>query len=143
MLEVIGVCLLLSLSVRTKQLNDRKKIEEIFNNTKTFVVGEDGEKKKCKFIKKEYIGNGIGTEYVYRLPLGLPYKKIELLNSNIGVFKDGLNKNIDIDFNNGLMILSVYETDLPEVLNFEEVIFGGKKEVGNTDRENVQRHGEA
>src|SRR5690625_140922 len=120
MLETLGFSLLLVLSIRIKGMFDRKKIEKIFEYTKVWAVSENGDKKKCKFVGKNDLGE-VGTDYIYKLPLGLPYKKLEYLNDNIDVFKDGLNKNVELDFKNGLLIVSVYENDLPEKINFKEV----------------------
>ena len=121
-LEVIGFCLLLVLAIKPGEMSDRKKIEKIFEYAKGWSVSETGIKQKCRFIMEHDLGNGIGTEYIYRLPLGMPYKKLEYLNDNIGVFKDGLNKNVELDFKGGRLLVSVYENDLPEKVNFKEVL---------------------
>lgn len=121
MLEVIGICLLFVLSIRTSDMTDRNKIDKIFEYTKVWTVSENGNKNKCKFIAVNNI-EGIGAEYIYSLPLGLPYKKIEYLNDNIGVFKDGLNKNVELAFKNGMLRVYVYDTDLPEEINIKEVL---------------------
>lgn len=121
MLEVIGFSLLLVLAVRLKGMSDRKKIEKIFEYTKIWVVEENGNKIKTKFVRKNNLGD-IGTEYIYKLPLGIPYKKLEILNSDIGVFKDGLDKNVELKYENGLLHVYVYENDLPKKINFEEVL---------------------
>lgn len=122
MLEVIGFSLLLVLSIRSKGMNDKTKIEKIFEYAKVWMVSETRDKKKCKFIAKNNIEGSVGTEYIYSLPLGMPYKKLEYLNDNIGVFKDGLNKNVALDFKGGYLIVSVYESDLPKEIKFEEVL---------------------
>ena len=122
MLEVIGFCLLLVLAIKPGEMSDRKKIEKIFEYVKVWTVSETGIKQRCEFIMEHDLGNGIGTEYIYRLPLGMPYKKLEYLNDNIGVFKDGLNKNVELDFKGGRLLVSVYENDLPEKVNFKEVL---------------------
>ena len=102
-------------------MSDRKKIEKIFEYAKVWVVSESGDKKKCKFIRKNDIGE-VGVEYIYSLPLGIPYKKLEYLNDNIGVFKDGLNKNVELDFKSGMLYVNVYEDDLPKEFNIKEVL---------------------
>jgi len=121
MLEVVGFSLLLVLSIRSGGLSDRKKIEKIFEYAKVWVVSESGDKKKCKFVDKNDLADDVGVVYIYRLPLGMPYKKLEYLNDNIGVFKDGLNKNVELEYKNGLLFVYVYEKDLPEKYNFKEV----------------------
>lgn len=129
MLEALGFSLLLVLAVRVNKMSDRKKIEKIFEYTKVWVVAENGDKKKCVFVKENDLGkNGeVGTVYIYSLPLGLPYKKVEYLNDNIGVFKDGLNKNVELEFKSGLLFVYVYEDDLPEKIEFEEEVILTKK----------------
>lgn len=135
MLETIGFCLLFALAVRSKPMSDRRKIEKIFEYTKVWVAEENGEKKMCKFVNKHTLDNDVGTVYIYKLPLGIPYKKLEYLNDNIGVFKDGLNKNVELNYKNGLLFVYVYENYLPEKINFEEVY--NYDELESSSRENV------
>ncbi|WP_179107168.1 FtsK/SpoIIIE domain-containing protein [Sediminibacillus massiliensis] len=101
-------------------MSDKNKIEKIFEYTGTHVKGLNGNVKKCQFIRKAKMENG--TEYVYRLPLGLPYKQLQHLNKNIGVFKDGLHKNVEVEFDGGMLHLYVYETDLPKKWEYKEVV---------------------
>ena len=124
MLFEIGSSLFLSagllLSIRNKEMPDKKKIEKIFEYTKIWVTTLNGDIKKPIFIRKEEIANN-GFKYVYRLPLGLPSKVFQKLNDNVGVFKDGLNKNVEIEFD-GMLHVNVYEHDLPSDWNYEEVM---------------------
>lgn len=116
-MDPVTLSLLASLSlltaIRTSNMGDQKKIEKIFEYTKTWITTEKGDIKKPQYIRKAPIEN-VGTEYVYRLPLGLPFKKLEYLNENVGVFKDGLHKNVEINWDGGMLHVNVYETDLPE-----------------------------
>src|SRR5690625_1341980 len=116
-LEVIGFCLLLVLAIKPGEMSDRKKIEKIFEYVKVWTVSETGIKQKCRFIMEHDLGNGIGTEYIYRLPLGMQYKKLEYLNDNIGVFKDGLNTKVALEFIRGMLIVSVSIYDLLSNVN--------------------------
>lgn len=100
------------LAVRFGNMSDRKKIEKIFDNTGITLKERNGAVKTCKFIRKNTLENGM--EYVYRLPLGMPYAKLATLNDEIGVFKDGLHKNVEIEFDGGMVHVLVYETDLPK-----------------------------
>jgi len=124
-LESIGAGLLMFSAIRATNMPDKKKIEKIFEYTKTWVTTQKGDMKHPQYIRKEKVTNEdreeIGMLYVYRLPLGLPYKKLEYLNENVGVFKDGLHKNVEIEFDNGMLHVNVYETDLPEKWNYENV----------------------
>lgn len=139
-IESIGASLLLLLAIRTKNMSDKKKIEKIFEYTKTWVTNKSGEIKHPQYIRKEPIKNDkndhVGMLYVYRLPLGLPYKKIEYLNDNIGVFKDGLHKNVELEFNNGMLHVKVYETQLPKLWRYEhETLTGWRVPIGKTYKE--------
>lgn len=139
-LESIGASLLLLSAVRVTNMGDKKKIEKIFEYTKTWVTTQSGEIKHPQYVRKEAItdenNNQIGMLYVYRLPLGLPYKKLEYLNDNIGVFKDGLHKNVEIEFDGGMLHVNVYETDLPNKWSFEDVeLKGWKVPIGKTYKE--------
>lgn len=139
-LESIGASLLLLSAIRPTNMSDKKKIEKIFEYTKTWVTTQNGEIKHPQYIRKKAItdenNNQIGMLYVYRLPLGLPYKKLEYLNDNIGVFKDGLHKNVEIEFDGGMLHVNVYETDLPNKWSFEDVeLKGWKVPIGKTYKE--------
>ncbi len=119
----IGSSLFLSagllLSIRNKEMSDKKKIEKIFEYTKIWVTTLKGDIKKPVFVRKEVISDD-GFKYVYRLPLGLPSKVLQKLNDNVGVFKDGLNKNVEIEFD-GMLHVNVYEHDLPTDWDYKYV----------------------
>lgn len=139
-LESIGASMLLLTAIRATNMSDKKKIEKIFEYTKTWVTTKGGDMKHPQYMRKEPVSNDdeeqIGMLYVYRLPLGLPYKKLEYLNDNIGVFKDGLHKNVEIEFDGGMLHVNVYETDLPKRWNFEDIeLDGWKVPIGKTYKE--------
>lgn len=124
-LEAVGASMLVLISIRLSNMSDKKKIEKIFEYTKTWSTTEKGEIKKCQFIRKSKIINEneeVGVEYVYRLPLGMPSKKLEYLNKDIGVFKDGLHKDVEVEYDGGMLHMSVYETGLPSKWDYEEAI---------------------
>lgn len=110
----------LLLSLRFGGLSDRKKIEKIFENTGAMVRGKDGSIKEIKFVKQKEITNGM--EYVFRLPLGMPYKQLEKMNNNIGVFKDGLAKDVEFEQVGRMIHVSVYDTGLPKKWLYKDVI---------------------
>ncbi len=125
-----------------RNMSDKKKIEKIFDYTKTSIITPQGKQKKPTFIRKQLILNEqneiVGNEYVYRLPLGMPYKKLEYLNDNIGVFKDGLHKNVDVKWDGGMLHLLVYETQLPKLWNYEiEKLSGWKVPIGKTYKDTI------
>lgn len=125
-IESIGASLLLMAAIRTQNMPDKKKIEKIFEYTRTWVTTQSGEIKHPQFIRKEPITDDnkqqIGMLYVYRLPLGLPYKKLEYLNDNVGVFKDGLHKNTELEWDNGMLHVNVYDASLSTGWNYKEVL---------------------
>lgn len=139
-LEAIGASLLLLTAINTTNMSDKKKIEKIFEYTKTWVTTQGGVIKHPQYIRKDPITDEndkkIGMLYVYRLPLGLPYKKLEFLNDNVGVLKDGLHKNVEIEWDGGMLHVNVYETDLPKKWNFEDIkLDGWKVPIGKTYKE--------
>jgi DNA segregation ATPase FtsK/SpoIIIE, S-DNA-T family len=146
-LEGIGISMMLTSGILaatqiTPGMSDRKKIEKIFDYTKTIVSGLDGKIKRPAFVRKADIKNDkgkvIGTEYVYRLPLGMPYKKLEFLNDNVGVFEDGLHKKVEVNWDGGMMHLLVYETELPKTWPYRfEKQDGWKVPVGKTYKETI------
>lgn len=131
-LESIGISLMLLSAIRLSNMSDKKKIEKIFEYTKTWVTTQGNEIKKPQFVRKAAIGD-VGSDYVYRLPLGLPYKKLEYLNENVGVFEDGLHKNVEFEFDGGMMHVSVYETDLPKLWDYaDDKMDGWNVPIGKT-----------
>lgn len=110
----------LALALRFGGMSDRKKIEKIFENTGAMVRGKDGNLKEITFVRESDIING--KEYVFRLPLGMPYKQLEKMNNNIGVFKDGLAKDVEIEQRGRMIHISVYENGLPKKWDYSEVI---------------------
>ncbi|WP_407270576.1 FtsK/SpoIIIE domain-containing protein [Radiobacillus sp. PE A8.2] len=95
-------------------MSDRKKIQKIFEYTG--IIGRsatDGTIKTCRFIRQDKIKTANGMEYVFRIPLGVPSKKIEMLNNDVGIFKDGLHKDVETEFKSGMLHVFVYEDQLP------------------------------
>lgn len=105
-----------------RNMSDGKKIEEIFKNARICV--RDGESysypKLYKTIKQEH-----KTTYLYSLPLGIPS---EIFNKIKPVFEDGLNKDIEIEYE-GLLKISVYNEKLPPKWTFDNNILAHKWEV--------------
>lgn len=122
--SLIGLAVLLG-SIRRSGMSDKVKIEKILEYTRIMVAGLNGEVKKCKYIRDEPVtnddGGKIGTKYVFRLPLGMPYKKLEALNDNAGVFSDGLGKKVEVDWDGGMMHVFVYEDDIPKKWLFKKM----------------------
>jgi hypothetical protein len=79
---------------KTGNINDAAKIQRIAKNCDLFIK-EDKDIKTIQLYRRH--NHKWGTEYVYRIPLGLSFKDFE---KKIDQFQDGINnkKNI-IDFN--------------------------------------------
>jgi DNA segregation ATPase FtsK/SpoIIIE, S-DNA-T family len=103
----------LLLTVRWGDMSDKKKIDIILSRIKISVKEEDTIK-NCRYIRKKKIEDGM--EYIYRMPLGIAFTKIQ---ENIQVFKDGLHKNLEIEFKSGMVHFLVYDTDLPKEWDYE------------------------
>lgn len=108
-LSLLGVAF-----IPKKKMSDEKKIEEIFQNRKVAVKkGESLQypKLKQKTTKDTY------TTYLYSLPLGIPTEAIETI---LPAFKEGLNKEIEFEFDNGLFRIDVFETELPKKWDYDD-----------------------
>jgi DNA segregation ATPase FtsK/SpoIIIE, S-DNA-T family len=94
---------------------DHKKIEKIFINRKVGIKKEESTQypKLVRQIPKDTY-----TTYLYKLPLGIPS---EAFDSLLSAFKDGLNKEVDFEFD-GLLKIHVYETELPTKWDYDETL---------------------
>ncbi|WEG14022.1 FtsK/SpoIIIE domain-containing protein [Pullulanibacillus sp. KACC 23026] len=73
------------LKSRTNPMSDADKINRIFLNSGLYVT-ENKKLKNIRLFKKRKIENGV--EYVFQLPLGMPFKEVE---NHKNVIQDGLN----------------------------------------------------
>lgn len=105
------------------KMSDKKKIEQIIINCKVGI--EKGESMKYpKLIRKET--NETYTTYQYSLPLGITSETFESL---LPALKDGINKEVDFEFD-GVLKIHVYENKLPNKWNYnEELLRPGTWEV--------------
>ncbi|KAA0547592.1 hypothetical protein FZW96_12150 [Bacillus sp. BGMRC 2118] len=113
-----------------RKMNDKTKIDHIFRNLGLGVndSSKGGKPSFPAFYRKEEIGfkdksnNFIktGIKYVYRLPLGLPPKKIQLLQEGASVLSDGINKPVELEFD-GMLHINVYDKKLPTFVPFKEL----------------------
>lgn len=70
--------------------DDAIKIQRICS-TNGLTVKEDGKQKNMQLLRRSHIHKGkkiVGTEYAYRVPLGLSFKDFENKKDNL---QDGLN----------------------------------------------------
>jgi S-DNA-T family DNA segregation ATPase FtsK/SpoIIIE len=96
------------------KMSDKKKLQSIFENRKVAI--KKGESLQYpKFIDKH--PKDTYTSYLYSLPLGIPSEVIETI---IPALKDGLNKEIEYEFKDGLLKIDVFETDLPERWDYDD-----------------------
>jgi S-DNA-T family DNA segregation ATPase FtsK/SpoIIIE len=112
------------------KMSDKAKVNRIFRNIGIGVndSSKGGKPSFPTFVRKENIGykdkNGLfvktGIKYVYRLPLGLPPKKIQLLQEGASVLSDGINKPVELEFD-GMLHLNIYDHKLPTFVPFKEI----------------------
>lgn len=96
-----------------RPMKDENKIQQIFINRKVGIRKDDNmqhPKLKRKYEKETY------TTYLYNLPLGIPSEAFE---SILPALKDGLNKEVDYEFD-GLLKIHVYNEKLPEKWDYTE-----------------------
>src|SRR5690606_24502730 len=67
------------------------------------------------YMKKE--SQPTHTTLIYRLPYGVPYKKVEALH-HLGIFEEALNKRVDMSHENGRLHITVYKENIPERVDF-------------------------
>lgn len=95
------------------KMSDEKKIKIIFENTKLAVKRGDNIQYPTlqrKTPHEDY------TSYHYTLPLGIPSDFIKQI---IPALKDGLNKEIEYEFEEGYLKIYVYETELPKKWDYD------------------------
>ncbi|WP_313798784.1 FtsK/SpoIIIE domain-containing protein [Cytobacillus sp.] len=105
------------------KMSDKKKMDQIFINCKVG-INKDNSMKYPTFIRKQT--NESYTTYLYSLPLGIPSESLESL---IPAIKDGLNKEVDYEFD-GLLKIHVYDKKLPNKWTYnDELLRPGTWEV--------------
>ncbi|MDP4087116.1 MAG: FtsK/SpoIIIE domain-containing protein [Bacillota bacterium] len=95
------------------KMKDKDKIKKVFEVGKVGV--KKGDDMKYPKLIKEITGEDY-TTYLYSLPLGIPSKVMELL---IPSLEDGLNKTVEYEFEDGLVKLHVFETELPKRWDYD------------------------
>jgi S-DNA-T family DNA segregation ATPase FtsK/SpoIIIE len=96
------------------KMTDEKKIKIIFENTRMVVKRGD----QLQYPKlQQRSPQDTYTSYLYSLPLGIPSSEIEGI---IPELKDGLNKEVEVEYRDGFIKIDVFETDLPDKWNYEE-----------------------
>ena len=120
MLEVVGMGLTAGASVlmmeKLIRRNDRKIMEEVFYRQGCFYKKKDYE---CKPRYKRKDVAEWGTRYVYTLPYGLPFKKLESAHTAV---EEALRKEVEMEFANGVVLISVYEGKQVTEIQFDEAI---------------------
>lgn len=95
------------------KLSDEKKIRKIFENCKVGI--KEGEHFLYpKLIRKHT--NDTYTTYIYSTPLGVQSKDFESVTS---VLRDGLNKDVEIEFK-GVLKINVFEQSLPQSWKYDD-----------------------
>ncbi len=98
-----------------KKMTDEKKIQQIFENRKVGI--NQGENFLHPILIRKY-NHSTYTTYIYSLPLGVPSEAFETF---IPVLKDGLNKDVEIEFDDVLKI-NVFEQGLPSSWNYDDTL---------------------
>lgn len=98
-----------------KKKNDEQKIEQIFKNRKVGISKGDSIQYP-KLVKKH--DNETYSTYLYSLPLGIPSEVFDIL---LPALKDGLNKEVDYEFD-GLLKINVYHSELPNSWNYDDTL---------------------
>lgn len=96
-----------------KKLSDEKKIQMIFENRK-FGINKRDTFLHPKLIRK--YNHPTYTTYIYSLPLGVPSEAFEAF---IPVLKDGINKDVEVDFD-GVLKINVFEQGLPSSWKYDD-----------------------
>ena len=97
------------------KMTDEKKLEVIFKNRKVGIA--KGENMSYPKLVRKY-KNEDYTTYLYSLPLGIPSEAFESFKP---VIKDGLNKDVEIEFD-GLLKINVFENTLPTKWDYDETL---------------------
>jgi len=115
MIELLSIPLtILGLALLPKsKMSDKNKIKQIFINRRVGIKNGDNIKYP-KLIRK--IDNAAYTTYLYSLPLGIPSEAFE---SILPALKDGLNKEVDYEFD-GLLKIHVYHSELPKSWKYDK-----------------------
>jgi DNA segregation ATPase FtsK/SpoIIIE, S-DNA-T family len=110
---------------------DKGKINTIFENVGYGIKKKDGKLDKPRFRKKLSIVDGeeqIGTRYLYQIPLGLPATKLAEMEKNVGIFTDGLNRPVIVEFKVSIekdprkyLTISVFNKDIPNLYPYAKV----------------------
>ncbi|MDF2534441.1 MAG: ftsK [Bacillales bacterium] len=132
MLEWLMVPALIGVAALVPSGNqDKGKIKTIFENVGYGIKKKDGKLDKPRFRKKLSIMDGeeqIGTRYLYQIPLGLPATKLAEMEKNVGIFTDGLNRPVIVEFKASIekdlrkyLTISVFNKDIPNLYPYAKV----------------------
>lgn len=99
-----------------RKMKDEDKINQIFINRRVGI--KSGETIKYPKLIRKHTDSKSYSTYLYSLPLGIPSEAIEGL---LPVLKDGLNKEVDYEFD-GLLKLRVYHEELPNKWNYDKTL---------------------
>lgn len=125
-----SLVLLLALFLPANRSN-RHTINQIFERSGLYTRDLKGNIQKPTLIKCHKSESH--DTYLFKLPLGLPFKKLKILNDDIRMFSDGLNKHTTVEFKNGIMFLRVFHKNLPKRVDY----IGEKLE--STDRADIRQ----
>jgi len=105
-----------------RYFSDEHRLEKVFEACKLYVTKGSGDKlkqDKMKLIRKEE--HEWGTEYTYRLPVGLSFEQVQACYPAIkdGLnYKEGLDRHVEI-FYEGALKIQVYREPIPKMVQYD------------------------
>lgn len=97
-----------------KKLKDKEKIRRILENTNVSI--NKGDTKQHPKLIREY-NNEFYTTYIYSLPFGL---HSDTFIDQIPAISEGINKEVEHEFSDGVLKLHVYHESLPNKWTFTD-----------------------
>ena len=97
-----------------RKTKDHIKIQKVIENRKVGIKSGE-EIKYPKLIRQEH--NDAYSTYIYNLPYGVPSDAFEALCPAIS---EAVNKEVDYEFEGGVLKLHVYHQKLPDKWNYDE-----------------------
>lgn len=106
----------LSALVGSMHDKDRKILEETMYREKLFYSKKDFEQKPS-FKKKEVAE--WGKRYVYTLPYSITFEQV--MKSQTAI-EEALRKEVELEWGNGVLLVSVYDVEQPTQIQFDKAI---------------------
>lgn len=114
MLELLAIpaIVLGAAFIPKRKIKDHEKIQKVIENRKLGIRNGD-DIKLPKIINQSH--NEFYSTYIYSLPLGIPSELFVQLQQT---FSEALNKEVEAEFDNGVLKMHVYHQKLPKKWNY-------------------------